>query len=261
MTEQIEIQNEQVVPKKSKIKYFVFIVVVLFIILFIASGFCLYRYEKKMQQQVVEIQSALQSVQQLTGNNSTTLSDLQRSLRLNQQKITWIMPEVNYLVDMAHLNIVFNHNTVLALQQLAAADKKVASLHEPRLLSLRKALATGMRQLKTTAQVDQVGIILQLENINKEIANLPVVPSVVNIVTKKKTINKADNSSWWHTAWHDSLAQFKNIIILRHHGYKVKPLLTQAEHHYVINAVQLYLLQARWAVLNRNQQLFNNSMQ
>ncbi|MCB1827114.1 MAG: uroporphyrinogen-III C-methyltransferase, partial [Coxiellaceae bacterium] len=55
----------------------------------------------------------------------------------------------------------------------------------------------------------------------------------------------------------NSLATLKHAVVIRRVDQPIQPLLTPLQHHYLIENIQLQLNLAAWAVINRNEKIYN----
>lgn len=243
---------------QSKKKHFlkVFIGMIL-LILAMSVGFLWNQVDKEQhvlvseeeQQQQVQLQKTQETIQQL--------------IQLNQRKSeNWVLAEAEYLIRLANVNLIFEGDIPTTIKLLQTADQQVRSLANPSLITVRRTLANDMMALRAVPSVDKEGLLLRLNALSKQIEMIPVIPTQVPKQSKSSNdVPSHSSTSIWRRGLESSLRSLRGIIVIRYHKTPLEPLMNAQQHVYLIQNIQLKLAQAEWAVIHRENGLYQISLQ
>jgi len=176
-------------------------------------------------------------------------------------------------------------NVTGALIALQNADRSLSRSDKPQFITIRRAIARDIDKLKALPQVDQAGIALRLDNVISQIDNLPlladekpaepIAPSRVNAPAgaAKGAVNGALKGSsepaptlgrrvvetwrnWSHEMWDD----MRQLIRVRTVDTPEALMLSPSEAYFVRENLKLRLLNARLALLSRNEGTFRDDL-
>src|SRR3990167_1875072 len=254
----MNVETSQKLKPKHSLTQFALIIAVIAVII---AGFAVFqniqthqRYALEFQQIQIKLnqtQSALALQQQAV--NSTQQSLLQQIQQTGYQNEDWVLAESLYLLKLAHYNLVFLDNIKLATKLLRAANNNLAELDDPTSLNARQKLTQTIIKLKAAEQLDVSSILLQLNAIQKEINQLPLVRYRVSPQTQEQTINK---QRWTQRLWND----LKQVVVIRHLKNPPPLFLSPEQQIYLLDNIQYQLTQAQWAALHHKQQLYQASL-
>ena len=193
-------------------------------------------------------------LQNKTQNLQTAIQQIQI-----QRPVSWVLPQIDYIVQVANINLTINKDIPSSLNLLQTADKHLAKLNDPTFIPIRQALANDINTLQATPQVDIAGTISKIAALSEQIANLPITPSMPPKKASKTPPAKIPQSLW-QQFWQVTGQKLKNIIVIRHLDHPMEPLPTLEQQVYLKQNIKFMLEQAEWAVLHRQSQIYNSAL-
>lgn len=173
--------------------------------------------------------------------------------------------EVERLVSMAAQELAISGNVATALAALQTADARLARADSPRFLPLRRVIARDIERLKLAPSVDITGIALKIDQIAAGIdgwtllsdAKLPV-PSRDTTAEGSAPAQGAGTPLWrrWLERLRHELGEYRDLVRLRVVDTPESLLLQPQQQQLVRQQIRLRLLNARQALLSRNDRLF-----
>lgn len=260
-------ENKQSMTKKPS-RFGHFLIFFLIIILFAGIGSFTwqnYQLQKQNSQQIKNLQNAIQNIQQNINQQNENITNVQQTMQnfiatSSRSAKDWVVPEIEYLINSADINLRFNHNIPATIKLLQAADKRAEKLSDPALIDLRTALANDINALSAAPKVDTYGIALQIDAFSNQIMQVPVTPNALpQQSTRLKTQNLNTDKTFWEKLSKQSLQKLQHILIIKHHSQKIEPLLPE-EQIYLKENIRLLLEQAKIGVLHRNIKIYAFSL-
>jgi uroporphyrin-3 C-methyltransferase/uroporphyrinogen III methyltransferase/synthase len=236
-------------------------------------------------QTVREIQEAAKELQVKVGvleNRQTEAQSQQAALEQMYQDISknrdeWALSEIEQVLSTASQQLQLAGNVQGALIALQNADRSLSRSDKPQFITIRRAIARDIEKLKALPSVDQPGIALRLDNVISQIDNLPllsdekpaepIAPSRVNPApVTGKAATPADRTlgqrvaetwrNWSHEMWDD----IRQLIRVRTVDNPDALMLSPSESYFVRENLKLRLLNARLALLSRNEGTFRDDL-
>jgi uroporphyrin-3 C-methyltransferase/uroporphyrinogen III methyltransferase/synthase len=246
-------------------------------------------------QTVREIQETAKELQVKVGvleNRQTEAQSQQAALEQMYQDISknrdeWALSEIEQVLSTASQQLQLAGNVQGALIALQNADRSLSRSDKPQFITIRRAIARDIEKLKALPSVDQPGIALRLDNVISQIDNLPllsdekpaepIAPSRVNppgvatpgVATPPvagKAAAPADRTlgqrmletwrNWSHEMWDD----IRQLIRVRTVDNPDALMLSPSESYFVRENLKLRLLNARLALLSRNEGTFRDDL-
>lgn len=204
---------------------------------------------------------------------NNTLADLKTQLQqqetaLNQlQQIKagdtrpWVFAEANYLMQLASYNLTFSRDIPAVIALLQTVDKRIASLNDSTLITIRQSLAKYITALQAVPSLDLAGLLSSLNALQEHVTQLPTrrpIPSLEKAVANQPM---AESPFAWRRALTVSWETLQKLIIIRRTDQPVTPLLPQEQQAYLQQNLQLLLQQAQWAALHGQVDIYQNSLQ
>jgi len=220
----------------------------------------------KLQYNTKAIQKNLDGMQGGLKENSDAIQRLTEHTAGEQE--TWVLLEVEHLMQLANLNLNFTRNIPISINLLETADKRMHALHDAKLLEVRKIIAKNIQDLKAVAIPDLEGLLARLAALEDKVPSLNLIsPGHESVNQKKKDKsseeqekNKSKQAAW-KKALNESWKTMEKIVVIRHHDDFITPLLNPEQHFYLDQNLRLLFSQAQWAVLNSKPSIFKSSMQ
>ncbi len=176
-----------------------------------------------------------------------------------------VLVEVERLITLAAQELQLSGNAATALAALQTADARLARSDNARFLPLRRVLARDIERLKASPAVDFTGIALRLDQLASTAENLPLLaaanPGSAETQASPRTpdVATAPPSNWWERQWQvlrSELGEYRDLIRIRHVDSPESVLLDFQQQALVRQQLRLRLLNARQALLARNDRLY-----
>jgi len=234
-------------------------------------------------QTVREIQEAAKELQVKVGvleSRQTEAQSQQAALEQMYQDISknrdeWALSEIEQVLSTASQQLQLAGNVQGALIALQNADRSLSRSDKPQFITIRRAIARDIDKLKALPSVDQPGIALRLDNVISQIDNLPllsdekpaepIAPPRVNPapvagkpVANLTFLQRATDTwrNWSHEMWDD----IRQLIRVRTVDNPDALMLSPSESYFVRENLKLRLLNARLALLSRNEGTFRDDL-
>jgi uroporphyrin-III C-methyltransferase len=208
----------------------------------------------QLQQQLNQQQLQLTKLQ----NTVTNVLDSKVGMRRQQ-----LLSQVAYLIHLANLHLVIGHDATTARKILMVAQQRLAVWQIPNLLPLKQALSQDIARIAALPTVDKTKLVSELDQINNQIQQLNIVPANrLNLSTNQTPDNekvKSNNQPWYQKVG-SYFSNLKSLITIRHHQQKIVPLITPSQEAFLKLNIQSKMLQAQWAILHRNNNLYQASL-
>jgi uroporphyrin-3 C-methyltransferase/uroporphyrinogen III methyltransferase/synthase len=222
----------------------------------------------------------LESRQAESQTQQAALEQMYQDIAKNRDD--WALSEIEQVLSTASQQLQLAGNVQGALIALQNADRSLSRSDKPQFITIRRAIARDIDKLKALPQVDQAGIALRLDNVISQIDNLPLLadekpaepsaPTRVNPPAKsakgaKTAAVPAEEMSlgrrmldtwrnWSHEMWDD----MRQLIRVRTVDQPDALMLSPGEAYFVRENLKLRLLNARLALLSRNEGTFRDDI-
>ena len=160
----------------------------------------------------------------------------------------WRLLKARHLLELAQLNAHWSTDKASTVAMLNEADAVLAPLHNPALLNVRKALAEDLHATESASTTDTTALFAKLNAASKSTWALSINP-----IPKEDPIPTSPPSNTKATA---VLNFLKNVVTIHHHSDVLEPKPTLAFEAMLRASVRLSLEEAQWAVLERNNQVY-----
>ena len=238
-------------------------------------------------QTVREIQEAAKELQVKVGvleSRQTEAQSQQAALEQMYQDISknrdeWALSEIEQVLSTASQQLQLAGNVQGALIALQNADRSLSRSDKPQFITIRRAIARDIEKLKALPSVDQPGMALRIDNVISQIDDLPllsdekpaepIAPTRVNPARAKgapapapaaeRTVGQRLTDTWrdWsHEMWDD----IRQLIRVRTVDNPDALMLSPSESYFVRENLKLRLLNARLALLSRNEGTFRDDL-
>jgi uroporphyrin-III C-methyltransferase len=205
-----------------------------------------------LEARVAEEQSQRESLEQL-------YADLSRG------RDEAVLVEVERLVAMAGQELAISGNVGTALAALQTADARLARVENARFVPLRRVIARDVEKLKAAPTVDITGIALKLDQLAAGAESWPLLsdprpqPSAAATSPASDPMAPSPGLPWWER-WVErlrmELGDYRDLVRLRQVETPDALLLAPQQQQLVRLQIKLRILNARQAVLARNDRLY-----
>lgn len=216
---------------------------------------------RQSQDQLMALQAklgALESKLSDSQSQQASLENLYQDLARNRDE--WALSEIEQSVTLAaqQLQLAGNvHGAVLALQ---AADARLSGSSRPQFITLRKSLGRDLDRLKALPQVDLPGMSLRLENVIAAIDSLPLAIDVRPPEENRSKIEPAPEAGAWQRFALDIWHELRGLVRIQRFDRDEPVLLAPGQVFFLRENIKLRLLNARLALLSRDQWTFRNEL-
>jgi len=223
--------------------------------------------------------TVLESRQQEAQSQQLALEQLYQDLSKNRDE--WALTEIEQVLSTASQQLQLAGNVPGALIALQNADRSLSRSDKPQFITIRRAIAKDTEKLKALPNVDSVGVALRLDNVIAQIDSLPMLsddklalPAAPEKKARAKPVldkhgkpvavaAEPESAPWlqslqgaW-TGWSSEMwADVRQLIRVRSVANPDALMVSPAQAYFMRENLKLRLLNARMALLSRNETAF-----
>jgi len=222
----------------------------------------------------------LESRQSEAQSQQVALEQLYKDLSQNRDE--WALTEIEQVLSTASQQLQLAGNVQGALIALQNADRAVSRSDTPQFLTIRRAIAGDIEKLKALPAVDLAGVAVRLDHVIGQVDSLPMLSDekpllpMAPVRTGRKGEAAAaaapatgpaqplgvgqrmlDTWSLWSQEMWDDVRQ---LIRVRSVESPEALMLSPSESFFVRENLKLRLLNARLALLSRNEATFRDDL-
>jgi uroporphyrin-III C-methyltransferase len=240
---------------------------------------------RNVQEGTKELQikvGALENRQSETQSQQLALEQLYNDLSKNRDE--WALTEIEQVLSTASQQLQLAGNVPGALIALQNADRSLSRSDKPQFITIRRAIGRDMEKLKALPSVDSTGVALRLDAVIAQIDALPMLsdetPALPAAPEKPgkggaKPVRDASGKlvgppapepllqkvrdgfdTWSGDMW----ADVRQLIRIRRVDTPEALMLSPTQSYFLRENVKLRLLNARMALLSRNETAFRNDL-
>jgi uroporphyrin-3 C-methyltransferase len=242
---------------------------------------------KSVQEGMKELQAkvnVLESKQTEAQSQQLALEQLYQDLSKNRDD--WTLAEIEQVLSTASQQLQLAGNVRGALIALQNADARLSRSDKPQFIVIRRAIARDMDRLKSLPSVDLAGLALRLDSLIGQIDGMPLLSDEVPALpvtppknTRRASVREADSAApapatkgsiamdWlasledkWRSWSHEMWTEIRQLVQVRSVETPEALLLSPTQAYYARENLKLRLLNARLALLSRNESAFRNDM-
>jgi uroporphyrin-3 C-methyltransferase len=214
---------------------------------------------RQAQEAVRDIQNRLSQVEgKLAESQSQQLALEALYQELSRGRDEWALAEIEQILAIASQQLQLAGNVNAALAALQTADARLARAERPQFLALRKALSRDIEKLKAAPNADLAGIAVKLDQVIAGVDALPF-PSDQPDAQARAAAERREGGFWARVGgglW----SEIKQLVQVRNLERPEPPLLAPNQAYFLKENLRLRLLNARLALLGRNEALFRADM-
>ncbi|MGF1698597.1 uroporphyrinogen-III C-methyltransferase [Vibrio lamellibrachiae] len=185
----------------------------------------------------------IKQASQISHRSEVVLTQQQKSIESLQLAIAdvkgrrpndWLLAEADYLVKLAGRKLFLEQDVVSATKLMESADQRIASLNDPSLVPLRKAMANDITHLKSVPIIDRDGLVLRLTALQQQVNSLPLANAILPEAQAQEKAVVSQDIYDWQTNLMTSIKDFsENFITYRTRDGNVIPLLSPQQDFYL----------------------------
>jgi len=218
--------------------------------------------------------AVLEAKQVESQGQQLALEQLYQDLAKNRDD--WALAEIEQVLSTASQQLQLAGNIRGALIALQNADARLARADRPQFIAIRRAIAKDTDNLKSLPSVDLTGIAVRLDGLVAQIDQMPLLsdekPAVVAPAPKSKLAAQTPAdvkaaSDWrgvlidrWNSWSSDLWNEIRQLVRVRVVGTPEALLLSPGEAFFAKENLKLRLLNARLALLSRNDAAFRSDL-
>ncbi|MBC3874778.1 uroporphyrinogen-III C-methyltransferase [Undibacterium sp. LX15W] len=233
---------------------------------------------KDMQSKV----SVLEAKQTEAQGQQVALEQLYQDLSKSRDE--WALTEIEQVLATASQQLQLAGNVQGALIALQNSDARLAKSEKAQFIAVRRAIAKDIEMLKALPQLDLTGLVLRLDSVIAQVDNIPlwsdektpvvatppkaplrVLPRAAKAKSDKAEIAaestfSAQLQDRWQSFSSEMWTELKQLIRVRNVESPDALLLSPAQAYFAKENLKLRLLNARLALLSRNEGAFRSDM-
>jgi uroporphyrin-3 C-methyltransferase len=203
---------------------------------------------------------------------------------LSKSRDEWALAEIEQVLATASQQLQLAGNVQGALIALQNSDARLAKAEKTQFIAVRRAIAKDIEMLKALPQLDMTGLVLRLDSVIAQVDNIPLwadeKPPVVSTPpkaplrvlprtskAKNEKVEETTESTFaaqlqdrWQSFSSEMWSEMKQLIRVRNVESPDALLLNPSQAYFAKENLKLRLLNARLALLSRNEGAFRSDM-
>ncbi|CAG2127477.1 fused uroporphyrinogen-III synthase HemD/membrane protein HemX [Cupriavidus plantarum] len=230
---------------------------------------------RNAQDAVKELQAKLGALDDRVGETRDKQAALEQVYQdLMRNRDDWEIAEIQQLLTNAGQQLQLTGNVQVALAALQSADARLARSDKPEYNLLRRAIARDIARMKAVPDTDLTGAAIKLDESINQIDSLPLISSERMIdrrtgegasapaapASAPAAAAPASSRNYAVRLWDYVLDELSQVIRIRKVDDANALLLSGDQGWFLRENVKLRLLNARLALLSRNEPVFRNDL-
>ncbi|QYY32291.1 fused uroporphyrinogen-III synthase HemD/membrane protein HemX [Cupriavidus pinatubonensis] len=235
---------------------------------------------RNAQDTVKELQAKVGALDGQVGetrDKQVALEQVYQDLMRNRDD--WEIAEIQQLLTNAGQQLQLTGNVQVALAALQSADARLARTDKPQYNLLRRALARDIARMKAVPDTDLTGAAIKLDEAINQIDALPLLSSE-RMLERTEAEDRKDAGrgaaakgareasapasggvgNWFARLWNYMRDEMAQVIRIRKVDDTEALLLSGDQGWFLRENVKLRMLNARLALLSRNEPVFRNDL-
>lgn len=214
---------------------------------------------KQSQDEVAQLEAkmgALQAKQDEFQSQQASLANLYQDMVRNRDE--WTLAEIEQSLTLAAQQLQLAGNVPGAILALQAADTRLARSAQPQFLGLRQVLNRDLARLRAAPLADLPGMSVRLETVLGNVDRLPLA-----FEARPRQAREAAGApapTWWQRLGTGLWDELKGLVRVQRLDRSEPALLAPAQSAYLRENLKLRLLNARLAMLSRDQWTFRSEL-
>jgi uncharacterized protein HemX len=218
---------------------------------------------REAQETAREMRTKLSALEQrLTESQSQQLALEALYQELSRNRDEWQLAEIEQVLAIAQQQLQLSGNVRAALLALQLAEGRLARADRPQFLPVRRALARDIERLRAVPGLDLSGISMKLDSLVAAVDSLPLAfdertPKLADerapLPPAQKEARTGAEDGFFSRFGAEVWREIRQLIVVRKVETPEPPLLPPAQAYFVRENLKLRLLNARLAVLTRDE--------
>lgn len=229
--------------------------------------------QKRLQQDFIEAKNIsnkyednLNEIKDREAILFTKYDTMQNKLSLLNKDIdeSWNLVEARYLARLAENRLIVADDCEVALWQLKQARKLINTINGSKYVSLTKLLDNKILALNNVEKIDYVALTKDLDALISQAKFWS--ESILNLKSSQLHSSRVADVIKVNNTWYDSIreswGELKDLIKIRSYANEYGVVtLSLDERLELAHIVYLYLEQARWSLVHKDEALYLDSLQ
>ncbi len=217
-----------------------------------------------LQKRLGGMAKELEARKQAEEQQQVILEELQQAVTAKAERAgaasVGAAAEAEYLIRIANRRLQLEGDVATAQFALQEADRRLKESGDPRWVAVREKLAAELVALRAVPVVDVTGASLRLSALLTAAATLKPLASEPER-QQKVAAEQGREERTWETMLQDLSEKLRSMLVIRRNDRPMAPLLAPEQIYFLKQNLQLQLEVARLALLRRDQELFNQSLE
>jgi len=227
---------------------------------------------RQVQEQSNQLQvkvGVLEARQAESQSQQAALEQLYQDLSKNRDD--WALSEIEQVLSTASQQLQLAGNVPGALIALQNADRSLSRSDKPQFIAIRRAIARDTEKLKALPALDTAGVALRLDNVINQVDTLPLLSGEKPVLPDRSPTTVAGTAvvpttvaARLETAWKqwsgDMWNDVRQLVRVRTVDTPEALMLSPTQTYFVRENLKLRLLNARLALLARNETSFRDDL-
>ncbi|MDB5803889.1 MAG: hypothetical protein JWN73_1211 [Betaproteobacteria bacterium] len=239
------------------------------------------REAQERMREALQKMTALESKISESQSQQTALETMYQDLSRNRDE--WALADIEQTLSLAAQQLQLSGNVRGALIALQNADARLGRADRAQFIAVRRVLQRDIDRLKALPYVDTAGLAIRLDGVISGVDNLPLIfdeklqpsalparPPVAPPTPAPASGDKAGTPAagaepvpppgMWRRLRDDAWDQLRQLVRIRDIGSAEPVLLPPQQTFFLRENLKLRLLNARLALLQRNESLFREDL-
>lgn len=195
---------------------------------------------------------------------------------LSKSRDEWALSEVEQVLSTASQQLQLAGNVQGALIALANADRSLSRSDKPQFITIRRAIARDTEKLRALPNLDLAGVALRIDNVIAQVDTLPMLSDETPVLPARAAVRGnnpkaaalppeplglADRARATWRAWSDEMwTEVRQLIRVRSVDEPAALMVSPSQAYFLRENLKLRLLNARLALLSRNEAAFRGDL-
>jgi uroporphyrin-3 C-methyltransferase len=179
---------------------------------------------------------------------------------LSRSRDEWALAEIEQILTIASQQLQLAGNVQAALLALQTAEGRLARSDRPQFIPIRRVLNRDIERLRAAPNLDLVGMALRLDTLIAAVDTLPLQFDA-RLQTAQSAARPAAERALWERVLADVWDEMKQLVRVQNMDRPDAALLAPTQVYFLRENLKLRLLNARLALLARDQARFRADLQ
>lgn len=220
--------------------------------------------QKNLQRFLTKQQKLVQQYQKKQARRQTMLeARLEEKLKeQGYQSEDWQLHKAQYLLELVQINTHWQQQATTSIALLQQADRVLKPFNNHQIFEVRQTIAKEIEALKNTLTPDSIGLLSQLDALKSKVQALPHNKAFVAQAqsAKRDASENKKNNYTWKERWSNSVNLLEKLVVIRYHHQNNQMIIPPEQQSLIKASVRLSLQQAQWAVMQHDQNLFEQAL-